>query len=76
MAIETTSGIISDEEATEMMCKLARWAGSKVSDAPPVDAGIIDLMRLHDSAWRTWIRQSGGMNMPEEDIVEGSPQSA
>ena len=73
MAIETTSEIISDEEATDMIGKIARWAGSKVFAAPPVDASIIDLIRLQDSAWRTWIRQSGDMGMPKEDIAEGSP---
>ena len=72
MAKETA--IISDEEATEMISKVARWAGAKISAAPPVDANIIDLIRLHDSAWRTWIRQSGDMGTPE-DIAEGSPQS-
>ena len=49
MAIETTSEIISDEEATEMIGKLVKWADKRLDTMyPSVDRNAFALMKLFD----------------------------
>ena len=50
MAIETTAEIISDEEATEMIGKLVKWADKRLYDMhPSIGRNAYALMKLYDA---------------------------
>ena len=48
MSTETASDIISDEEATEMISKLARWANHRIDDLyPNIDRNAVALIEVY-----------------------------